>query len=96
MIDWDEGAGESWVRLIVDNAVVAYVSIVLPLVILERDATRFSEPDSKVKKIVVEAMASRELSSAKEVLVATFGDSPRLDTFNAEQFSADELWYATV
>ena len=96
VIDWDDGAGESWVRLIVGNAVVAYVSTVFPVAIIERNSAPVNEPDSKVQKIMVEAMASRELSSAKGALEAAFGDSPRLDALNTERFSADELWYATV
>jgi len=90
VIDWDDGAGESWVRLIVGNAVVAYVSTVFPVAIIERNSAPVNE------KIMVEAMASRELSSAKGALEAAFGDSPRLDALNTERFSADELWYATV
>lgn len=96
VMDWDEGAGESWVRLIVDDAVVAYISVILPLVILCRGAMRLGEPDPRVQEIVVETMENRELSTAKSALEAAFGASPRLDTFDAEGFSADELWYATV
>jgi hypothetical protein len=96
VIDWDEGAGESWVRIVAGRTVVAYVSTVLPLAIIERDAMLDGEPDSRIQWIVVAAMANPELSSNRAALEAAFGDSSRLDTLNAERFSADDLWYATV
>jgi hypothetical protein len=96
VIDWDEGAGECWVRLVVGKAVVAYVSTVLPLAIIERHLAETSKLDPKVQSIVVGAMADPELSSSEAAVETAFGHSRRLDMLNREQFSADDLWYATV
>lgn len=96
MIDWDEGAGESWIRLVAGKGVVAYVSAVLPFAIIERDAAPVGKSDSKVQRILVESMTNPELFGKRAALAAAFGDSPRLDTFDEERFSADDLWYATI
>jgi hypothetical protein len=96
VIDWDEGAGESWVRLIVGGVVVAYVSTDLPLVIIDRDMAGIDQLDPKVESILVESMENAELSGSKAALEAAFGHSRRLDLLNKEWFSADDLWYATV
>ena len=40
-IDWDDGAGESWIRVIDrDGRVVAFVSVDLPFVMVEEAAFR--------------------------------------------------------
>lgn len=96
VIDWDEGAGESWVRLVIGRAVVAYVSTVLPLAIIERRLAETGELDPKVHSIVVGAMADPELSSSEAAVEIAFGQSSRLDMLNRDGFSADDLWYATV
>jgi hypothetical protein len=95
-IDWDEGAGESWIRLVVGGAVVAYVSAVLPLAIVERRLALAGRHDPRVELIEVEGVGNPELCCSDAALRTAFGDSRRFELLNNEQFSADDLWYATV
>jgi hypothetical protein len=95
-VDWDGGAGESWARLIDDGRVVAYVSTVLPLVIVEESATSADANYGIASAIVVTTFEAPVLSAGQGVLGEVFGESDRLNLMDPSNFSADDLWYATV
>lgn len=94
-IDWDEGAGESWVRLVAAARVVALVSINFPLVLAERQA-ELGSIHSDVVTVIVDSLEDTNLSCSMDVLVSVFDDRARLEVLNPEHFSAYDLWYATV
>jgi hypothetical protein len=95
-IDWDAGAGESWARLINDGRVVAFVSVVLPLVIIEESAARIGTQYETALPIVVADLEAPVLSASRKALDDAFGESDRFDVIELTQFSANDLWYATI
>lgn len=97
-IDWDQDAGEEWIRIIVGARVCTFISTAVPLGFLS-EASRGSLDVSAChfKIITVPDMNASVLACAPDVLRAAFGesavDSPALD---ADCFSAEQLWFATV
>ena len=51
-VDWDNDAGEAWVRVVVESAVVAYVSTEMPLAIIVAGLAETSELAPPVQSIV--------------------------------------------
>ena len=96
VIDWDDGAGESWVRLLAGNTVIAYVSTVVPLAMITGQSAETTGLDSVAQSITVSSMTDPELSSSQAAIETAFGPSERFGLLDLEQFSADDLWYATV
>lgn len=95
-VDWDAGAGESWARLIDDDRVVAFVSVVLPIVLIEESATSADAQYGTALPIVVTALEAPVLSVSRKSLGDAFGESDRLNVIELTHFSANDLWYATV
>jgi hypothetical protein len=96
VLDWDAGAGESWVRLIVEGRVVAIVSVSLPVVIFEDGANLVRAQHEDAAYIAVPSLDVPVLSASGQVLDDAFGLSARFDVLNMELFSANDLWYVTV
>jgi hypothetical protein len=97
-VDWDDEAGEEWVRVVRANRPIAVLLCARPLAFAVEevaDALRRACVDLEV--IVVPAMDEPILTSDHDVLAALFGDRV-LDSeaFAAESFSVEELWFATV
>lgn len=96
-IDWDDGAGESWIRVIDrDGRVVAFVSVDLPFVMVEEAAVPSDGSLSSFPHVVVPDLAEPALAATGQVLRDVFGNSPRLDIIDPNAFSANDLWYTTV
>lgn len=95
-IDWDDGAGERWLRIVNTSHASALISIVLPLVLVERRASRSADSIQSVTKVFVDDLDSVELSCSPEVLAEVFGSPERFNVIDPAGFSANDLWYATV
>lgn len=95
-IDWDDGAGEQWLRVLDDHQVVALVSARLPLVIFEGPGTAVSGIPGKITVIHVGDLDGAEIAASEEMLTSVFGSADRFHVLDTEGFSANELWYATV
>jgi hypothetical protein len=96
VVDWDDGAGEGWIRLLAGTAVEAYVSVAVPLLIAASSAGIPEELRPVLQTILVEDLDSPELCATVNVLEAVFGASGRIADLDPAAFSANDLWYATV
>jgi hypothetical protein len=98
-LEWDDGAGENWSRVIVNRqAAVALIYMRGPLlIVLARIAAEVADITTEWPTIVVPALDDEILSCDPQVLRTAFGDQVTHETLvNAERFSASDLWYATV
>jgi hypothetical protein len=96
--DWDQDAGEEWIRVLVGARVLALISIVVPFgFILETPIGDQGFSSSGLNLVAVPDMDVRVLTSTREALMAAFGElavaSPALD---GDCFSAEELWFVTA
>ena len=93
-IDWDEGAGENWGRLLVGDEVIAMVFRPRPLMVVR---SPLSEHDASagVPVLAVEDM-SAEVFSAERAVVERLVDRAISSDWDDAKFSVDELWWATV
>lgn len=97
-LNWDEGAGEDWARVLLKHQAGVMIFMAGPLVVASLDvAQRVTMVTGDVPVVTVPALDTAVLSCKAETLRAAFGDRvwnhPALD---AERFSADELWFCTV
>ncbi|GIH05594.1 hypothetical protein Rhe02_36610 [Rhizocola hellebori] len=95
-LDFDSGAGETWIRIIDQGRVIALISTVIPVAFVE---TNFSNTDVRnefATTIGVPDMDSPCLCACRETLSDAFGESSRLDSIDLNGFSAHDLWFATV
>lgn len=97
-LDWDQDAGEEWVRVLLGVRVVALVSIVIPFgFILKASNANADFSASSLELVSVPDMDAPVLTCTPDALVAALGErtvsSPAVDV---DGFSAEELWFATV
>lgn len=95
-IDWDEGAGELWLRILDGRKVTSLVSVALPLAIVEGPANDLTDDMRDVIIISVDDLDEIELSCSPAVLGEVFGSLERFKVIDPSGFSANDLWYATV
>ena len=95
-IDWDEGAGENWLRVIDGDQVVGLVSAVLPFSFVQRSEGSLGWCDKEVVVVVVDDFDDLQLSCSPSVLCGVFGSSERLKLLDLDGFSVSDLWYSTV
>ncbi|MCP2258999.1 hypothetical protein LX15_002698 [Streptoalloteichus tenebrarius] len=97
LVDWDADAGESWVSVILDARRVAMVSTSYPLAILEGGTSWNPEDVELVRSaVIVPSFDAPFLRCDIVHLGQAFGESERFHSVNIEQFSANDLWYATI
>ena len=97
-LDWDEGAGESWARLLIGDKFAALVSLEMPLVIIRNSlmgyANGLSELDG-IEVVPVSGFDDRSYSIDRELAQAL--QLPRLEAeFDTRHFSITEFWWATI
>lgn len=101
-LDWDEGAGEAWARVVDADGVVAMVYARLPLIVVREEAS--AEIDRlawNAEMIDVTSVADEDLRADEARLIEAF---PELAAhlhdgkpeFSPECFTAEELWFLTV
>jgi hypothetical protein len=95
-VDWDEGAGECWARVIVDGRLAGLISAAIPFAIVDAGLENRNWGAGGVVIIYVEDFDLPGMSCPVETLASAFGSSPRLDLLDAGRFSANDLWYSTV
>jgi hypothetical protein len=95
-VDWDAGAGESWVRLLEGDRPVALVSVTVPVVILEESSAMPDVQLGGALPVVVPTLDAPVLSVSRPVLDEVFGDSSRSEVVDLDSLSANDLWYVTV
>ncbi|GAA2114363.1 hypothetical protein [Streptomyces synnematoformans] len=94
-IDWDESAGENWLRIVDETHVVALVSVAFPFALIQK-APGVKRPEGEIVSVVVDGLDDVELECSSETLVEVYGNFDRLRTLNSGGFSANDLWYVTV
>jgi predicted nucleic acid-binding protein len=95
-VDWDEGAGEEWLRIIDGTRLIALVSTVLPLIFALRNKSESEGFSEDVVVVPVDDFDAVQLSCSLAILSEAFGASERLRVLDPKRFSANDLWYATV
>lgn len=95
-VDWDDGAGEEWLRVLDGSRVMALVSVKLPLAFIRGDASERIETFDDISLITVSDFDDPRLSCAPVILEEGFGATRRFESIDAGGFSANDLWYATV
>lgn len=98
-LEWDDGVPENWSRVIVNReAAVGLIYMRGPLVVvLEAIAADVADITAEWPTITVRSLDDEILTCDPQVLRTAFGDQVTHETLvNAKQFSASDLWYATV
>jgi hypothetical protein len=95
-IDWDDGAGEAWIRLISGGEVKAYISVEVPLMLAVEGVGTGKDVDPSLQVIIMQDVEQPVLAASTEVLHQIFGKSDRLSRLDITSFSGNDLWYATV
>ena len=96
MPDWDHGAGEQWARILLNNEVVAYLSMVAPIVIGLRDLGLRTRPIPGAPCLIeVQSMDAADLSIRRDLLQRLAGRSIS-DVVDSNSLSPDELVWATM
>ncbi|MFG2091911.1 MULTISPECIES: hypothetical protein [unclassified Spirillospora] len=92
-VDWDENAGETWLRVIAGKQVVGLISTVLPFAFIQEN-TMAKEEGMVI--VTVDDFNYPQLSCSLSTLNNAFDVPERLQLLDLEKFSVNDLWYATV
>lgn len=98
-VDWDCQAGEDWGRIVLDREVAALVWFRVAFAFVDRKhAAALSEAiaDAVIHVEVVEDWKEPKYSVDEEKLLQLSGRDRMPESFRADRFSANELWWATV
>lgn len=95
-VDWDEGAGEEWLRVMDGPRQLALVSIKVPFAFISTNAEGSKSSATEIVTIDIDDFDKVQLSCSPLILAEVFGSSDRLDALDSESFSANDLWYSTV
>jgi hypothetical protein len=96
-LDWDEDAGEEWVRVLVDQFVVALVRASTPLVIAVRgELSHLQDIDSGPVVVIVDDLETPWLTATEESLRLAFPEREVSPTLDPAAFSGMDLWFATT
>lgn len=95
--DWDHGAGERWARVLVGSEVVAFLFTKAPIAIVSDvpETVVAALALRKVSVLRVGHMDSRVLCSDRAAIIELAG-RPLSEHFDHEQFSAEDLVWATI
>lgn len=96
-VDWDQGAGESWGRVIAGGRVGAFVWMKGPLAIVVAPSEAIVKELGKREVAVIPAvdMDATCFTSERSVVEALAG-RPVSDAFEHTRFSAEDLVWATI
>ncbi len=101
MIDWDKDDGETWVRILTNGKVIAYIAVVIPIIVVISDYVKtilisINEQDCFV--IEVEDFDSKTYS-IEVVLIPVIEEVFRREWsahIKPETFSINDFWWTTV
>lgn len=96
VIDWDEGAGEEWMRIITGNRLEVLISVKVPLAFVSLRASRQVSLEEELELVVVENFDEVQFSCSTEKLNEAFGWTRKMEVLNPASFSVNDIWYATV
>ncbi|WP_046508518.1 hypothetical protein [Streptomyces odonnellii] len=97
VVDWDDEAGEEWLSVLIRDARVAIVSTGLQLVFaVEGLSVDLEIPAREGKVIFVPSFDDPVIRCDIAVLGQAFGGEEKFRTLDTENFSANDLWFATV
>ncbi|MFF2628230.1 hypothetical protein ACFVUN_20980 [Kitasatospora griseola] len=92
-VDWDDDAGEDWVSLLVRGVQVLMISAKVPLAVsLEGSCW---EPVG-IEVVSVPSFEAPLLRCEFAVLSEVLGDGRAALALDADRFSANDLWFATI
>jgi hypothetical protein len=96
-IDWDEDAGEQWARFVRGDSVVAMAWVSAPLLLVDAErASDLAILSLSELSILVTSLEAVEITANRQRLFEVFGDRTHSVALDADCFSAEDLWYATV
>lgn len=100
-IDWDQGAGENWIRVLTASSNPAgIVAVPLPIAIVERQWSDQCGPLPEVALVAVTqfdaATLCMDIDVLQELLLAFHEPPAAARGFDVAGFSAQQLWYVTV
>ena len=96
-IEWDEGSGEDWGRVLSKGEVCAIVYRNFPLVIvLEKHIGSVSEDLENVVVVDIQDFETRKYRINKDKINSFFPPDRWSDTVSPGNFSIRELWWTTV
>lgn len=98
-LDWDEGAGEGWARVLAGGRVVVLICMSGPLLIVTGDtAAGVADITAGLPVITVPSIDDEILQCRGDSLRAAFGEQgwDNETGFDMARFSAGDLWYMTV
>ncbi len=99
-LDWDIGAGEDWARILGEKETIAFIRVDFPLAIV-REAYATTLRAALEKTGVVSIFVPDFERRLYELSMSELGNIfPRWHTeveiIDPQNFSIDELWYATI
>ncbi|MER6533992.1 hypothetical protein ABT215_09295 [Streptomyces sp900105755] len=94
VVDWDDEADEEWLSVLLQDVRVAMVSTRLRLVVSVTGLPDVPSPDAEV--ISVPSFDDPVIRCDTAVLGQVFGSEGISHILNAGNFSANDLWFATV
>ena len=92
-VDWDCDAGEGWLTILSDGSPVAYLSAEIPLAIAVPGVGPWPHV---LEAVEVQDLTSTSMTCSPGSLEATFGRVPDAAAFDPSDFTAQNLWYATI
>jgi hypothetical protein len=97
-LDWDEGAGEAWARLVIGDDLAALISLEWPLVLVRASLEHYTGngPELEGAETFPVSDFDDRRYSIDDVLTEGLGIVVTDAEFDPRHFSLKELWWATV
>ena len=100
LIDWDKDDGEQWGRLMQDKRVVVLFNAKLPLLFVDNDfhtkAVEYFESNDMSKLVVLKVESWDKADNSVDFSVLSGIVDWHSSSISQDQFSINELWFATV
>jgi len=95
-LDWDDGAGEDWARLLDDDQVLAIICMDRPLIFTFHDVPPYNAEVAALHCVQVDDIDDVNFSCDLGTLMAVFPVGFPMDDWDSDAFSAGDLWWATI
>ncbi len=94
--DWDEGAGEEWVRLLKNKELVAVVHQKMPLAFIRAESASLASTNTMLSVVSVPSFSRPVLNASFEALRKAFPNDVFSEEFDGHGFSVGDLYWETV
>jgi hypothetical protein len=94
IIDWDEGAGENWGRVLLRSEVVAIVCRRHPLMVV-KSTFDYHEVPAGIYILIVDDMSSQVFTVERSAVEKLIGRAVSTN-LDAAACSIDDIWWATA